>query len=519
MEAFLIGAGGTAQSCGWRIAAGFLAALALAACSLVQEPLESDLASPSSEVRECAGWFIRLDAAVDAAGVRDAEAFRIPGYPYLRASRFLASFREQAAADPGAFAAWAGHLRQLDARARHYELANLPSEIFPGLGIADASAASAQSDRCGQVLMALDAATPARRQALTERAQVPDDYSDWKRVVGLYPLVRLPFLAFVKSGEQEAAEAFRAVDADDPPGRYRRYVPNAAPTSISQVAQLLGGAPTDALGIPQLGPQAIEFLLASFAPVYKVETGGEHDRFGALAWGDREAPVVDASRPMAYGRLAFSRYRGKVLPQLVYTIWFSERPASSWVDPTAGTLDGLIFRITLDAVGRPLIYDTIHPCGCYHMFFPTDGVRLKPEPNQSEEWAFVPRSGPSMAPPGRILLRLSSGNHYLTGIETDAGGGGESYALADEAVLRMLRQAGNTRSAFGPDGIVAGSERLERLAVWPLGVDNAGAMREWGHHATALVGRRHFDDADLIERRFELAPVTATQTSDRPRGG
>jgi hypothetical protein len=34
-------------------------------------------------------------------------------------------------------------------------------------------------------------------------------------------------------------------------------------------------------------------------------------------------------------------------------------------------------------------------------------------------------------------------------------------------------------------------------------------MREWGRHATALVGRRQFDDADLIERRFELLPSTA----------
>jgi hypothetical protein len=27
-------------------------------------------------------------------------------------------------------------------------------------------------------------------------------------------------------------------------------------------------------------------------------------------------------------------------------------------------------------------------------------------------------------------------------------------------------------------------------------------MRQWGHHATAFVGLRHFDDPDLLERRF-----------------
>jgi hypothetical protein len=30
-------------------------------------------------------------------------------------------------------------------------------------------------------------------------------------------------------------------------------------------------------------------------------------------------------------------------------------------------------------------------------------------------------------------------------------------------------------------------------------------MRQWGRHATAFVGRRHFDDPDLLERYFELA--------------
>jgi len=29
-------------------------------------------------------------------------------------------------------------------------------------------------------------------------------------------------------------------------------------------------------------------------------------------------------------------------------------------------------------------------------------------------------------------------------------------------------------------------------------------MRQWGRHATAFVGKRHFDDADLFERRFEF---------------
>ena len=68
----------------------------------------------------------------------------------------------------------------------------------------------------------------------------------------------------------------------------------------------------------------------------------------------------------------------------------------------------------------------------------------------------------------------------------------------------MPRAAGERASAFGPDGLIAGSERLERFLFWPMGIVSPGAMRQWGRHATAFVGRRHFDDARLMERYFAL---------------
>jgi hypothetical protein len=38
-----------------------------------------------------------------------------------------------------------------------------------------------------------------------------------------------------------------------------------------------------------------------------------------------------------------------------------------------------------------------------------------------------------------------------------------------------------------------------------MGVASAGAMRQWGTHATAFVGRRHFDDPYLLESAFRRA--------------
>ena len=42
------------------------------------------------------------------------------------------------------------------------------------------------------------------------------------------------------------------------------------------------------------------------------------------------------------------------------------------------------------------------------------------------------------------------------------------------------------------------------LLFWPMGITSAGQMRQWGRHATAFVGRRHFDDARLLDQYFEL---------------
>jgi hypothetical protein len=106
-----------------------------------------------------------------------------------------------------------------------------------------------------------------------------------------------------------------------------------------------------------------------------------------------------------------------------------------------------------------------------------------------------------------LVLHVQSGTHYLTGIGIAAGDAQVRYALEDDDALRSLPlPGGGRRSIFGPDGLVAGSERPERWFFWPMGVPSAGTMRQWGHNATAFLGRRHFDDADLIERRFAAAP-------------
>lgn len=78
------------------------------------------------------------------------------------------------------------------------------------------------------------------------------------------------------------------------------------------------------------------------------------------------------------------------------------------------------------------------------------------------------------------------------------------YRYADDDALRWLAEGAGQRSLFGADGIVAASARGERFPFWPIGVPNPGAMRQWGRYATAFIGRRHFDDPDLMDKSFRV---------------
>ena len=104
------------------------------------------------------------------------------------------------------------------------------------------------------------------------------------------------------------------------------------------------------------------------------------------------------------------------------------------------------------------------------------------------------------------MLRVASRYHYLVGLQLRRSAGvAAAYGFAEDDDLRALPTAAARPAArFGPDGIVPGTERGERLLFWPTGVNDTGAMRQWGRHATAFLGRRHFDDPDLIERRFSI---------------
>ncbi len=462
------------------------------------------------ESADCRGDFLGFDQRVDAADARNGGAHAIAGFPYLRSDRFLASFADEAPDGP-AFDAWVERMRHLDLQARESELRNLgwdnPDEELEHL------------NRCGEEWAARDLKDPARRAALRERAAVPDDYSIWRRALGLYP-VAVPFLnlgidGFNDDVREDYAGPHALLKSDGP---LVLWTPSAAPLVGAPLRRdaVVGAPPRrdlsvsrDALGIPILLPADWQQLAAAHAPHWLVETAGDYDRLGApvLRKGD---PAVDLSRPLTYFLPAYTRFGGKVLAQLVYVAWFSERPKSAGFS-YGGALDGIVWRVTLDETGKPLLYDTIHACGCYHYYFiPEPALRaggaqpLKRRDLGSSFWQ-EPVLFPQDAPAQPFALRVQSATHYvrrLVPLSEVSASQVATYAQADYNELLSLPEGEGTRSLFCEDGLACGTERFERFWLWPAGIKSAGGMRQWGRHPTSFVGRSHFDDPAMMDRLF-----------------
>ena len=479
----------------------------LAACATVQSPQRAHLQSVDASLQACARWFVQLDAVVRSAGVADAGAQRIAGFPYLRSDRFHGALGETARANTPDFTAWLEALRDLDSDARRVEIANLPASSIEGLGVAGREAAIVRSKECAGRLLVADLDGDAVRAQLVQRARVADDYSTLKRGFGLYAIALWPFSHGIRAWQRDAVQTIEAARAGEPPqAPLSRYQPPANPIyTRAQVAALLDRAALMPFGVPAFSAEERDRLFVTYAPLLEVETAADSDRIGALFWGDADSPQVDVSRPTLYRRLAYTRIDERTIVQLVYTAWFPARPKRHVFDLLGGHLDGIVWRVSLAPDGEPMLYDTIHPCGCFHMFFPTARVAALPSPGGRIEWAFVPAAVPSLQDGERMLVSVQTGSHYLRNVSVAGDLAGTRYAFADYEDLRSLPlPGGGTRSVFGPDALVPGTQRGERFLFWPMGIDSAGAMRQWGRHATAFVGRRHFDDADLIERRFRL---------------
>jgi hypothetical protein len=500
------------------IAILLIALMLLGGCAHVPlpeaQPFQAHLATPESDtVHSCAKLLLQTRRTIAAAGITDSEAAPVPGYPYLRVNRFLSDFRHEV--EGTAFTAWVNHMQELAMQGLQVELANLQASdrqilkhqvqdsFLSGMSLVDALL------HCSQLLRDEDLDTTAERDALRVRAIAPDAYNTWQRIVGLYPLTALAFRTGINRLHKDTLQRYAKPLSSLPiQVELVRYGPVTAAGTLSEaeLADLIKQASDNTLGIP--APSSPVRLFDNFAPVFEIDVVTNDDRIGAPVLDATGAPQVNTDRPVVYRHLSHTRLGKQVLLQLNYTIWFPSRPRTSGFDLLGGHMDGITWRVTLLPDGRPWVYDSMHNCGCYHLFFPTQHARVLPRKASFDEPALMPQSGLTVNPRDRLVIRIAHGTHYIERLyfTSEQADNAIEYDFNDARQLRSLPVAeGKRKSLFGVDGIIASSARGERFLYWPMGIPSPGSMRQWGHHATAFVGRRHFDDAHLLENLFEVA--------------
>jgi len=460
------------------------------------------------DVRECRQRLSALPGPGELAD--DTVWYRPPAQPWFAIDRLHASFAVDTL-DPAAFIAW----RQgVETRSR----GDLAAWLLRERGNV-----STETLDC---LQRLAEATPqAVWAAYAEEAASYSHYRHWQRLLGFYPAIA-PLVAWrIRSLQRDWAANYGELP-DAPLTVYsprgwstRPAVPDgsiAAATVIEPLPDpdtvsrwLAAAREDDPLGLPRLDADQLATLLALHAPDWVTTTNDPAGQPGRIV-ADNGQPQLDQSEPVIYLDHGFARLDSGAHLQLLYAIWFAERPPTRRLDLYSGTWNGVIWRVTLDHDGQPLWYDSLHHCGCYHQVWLGPGQQPSPARGLESplylpiDWQGRPRL--LLAPGSHHILAVTSADQPLHARPITA-----THAMQpahQHALLTIVDPAKSTgySSFYRPDGLVGDSHRLERWVLWPFGIQAPGTMRRPGSHAIAFVGQRHFDDPQLFDALIEREP-------------
>lgn len=438
----------------------------------------------------CREQYAEMDARVAEAGVRDAEFYRVPGHPYLRTDRLLATFRNQVSG-LNEVNEWIRRMREMDQDSRDFEYANL------GIGELEASLKRDRFLNCGRVLASIELQDP-QAWARLQAAVVPRDaYSEFARFLGLHAL-RIPGILRREADHRAQLTAEQTQDPAISDGAWREWVVKPV-ENLALMEEMASKLRFNELGFPALFGSQWRALVESHAPHLWFEAQAKSDGPAAPVWTP-EGLAVDASRPMASYQIGYTRLGTQLLVQISYTFWFR----SDWEQRSA-PLDGLVWRVTLDQRLEPLTYESVHPSGRDHRWYPVQAMQLRPDAQVRE--SFV---SPELAPARQPALLIEEGTHRLRRVAMGGqrllGERGQFELRPYEDLYTLPLPEGGTRSLFGPDGLIAHGRGRDEVAGWFSGIRRPGVPRQTGHHAIGYVDRRHFDDPDLLDATFVAPP-------------
>jgi hypothetical protein len=451
-----------------------------------------------------------LEKKVREAGVRDASNHPVAGFLYLRTSRFLSGLGKHLQ-DTREQEEWVRYMQELDLGSRKKEIRNLPDEMILSMGWKRAGHPDREGlfqhvQYCSQTLLDHDRTQSEFYENLYPRAEVADEYSFLRRVIGLYPLFVIPVLIGTKNARGEFASWY-GVALDELPigGNLVTFTPSEGVfLPEGDVQALIERSRANPLRVPLLRGEDERRVVAHFAPIIIQDISAPYDQFGRVVWQGHRLGI-DGDHPSVYYYVSHALHGREPILQINYVIWYAARAGekSPWIE--RGHFDGLTARVSLDSQGRPLMVDVMNNCGCYHFFVPK---RERLERDSSKFLGlspFVPQWLPEIPRGKRLAIRVNSGWHQVERLLSfEVPPNSVPYELLPYELLEMLpREDGGTESMFTAEGIVKGSARKrEEVLLFSMGVPSIGSLRQRGHNPIALVGRAHFDDPFLFEKNF-----------------
>lgn len=465
---------------------------ALGACATpIPQPDFSGLMKP---LAECRALYAEVDARVAAAGVGHPAYHRVPGFPYLRTDRLMASYADEVN-DLDRFGAWTRRMREFDQEARDYELRNLN---LPRQERADLHG---RMHACGYGLVPLELQDPAVQARLLQSVRPPDEYSTLRRTVGLLPLTA-PLVRHQWADRAATIDARFANAATAPAdGAVTIWQPTIE-VERRWIPDDLQALPDDPLGFPGLILTAWQALVETHAPQLWWPSASSAP--GAPRWHNGQLQI-DRSEPIVHYQIGFTRFNGQPLVQIVYFIW-SQGPHHPQL---------MQWRVTLDAQARPLIYDSLHAEDQIPLWFAA-------QPLLAREDVDVPLLMPqATVPHGRPALRLAGPTHLLVGIAAanapPANVDRHHYRLRSLDDVFTQETDDGSVNLFLPDGRLRGSDGYAPAWSWPSGTPADGAIRHYLRQPLDPVTRHHYDDPHLLEALFRLPPPATAQLPNRLR--
>lgn len=287
----------------------------------------------------CREEFAALDARVAAAGVGNAAYYRVPGFPYLRTDRLLASFANEVT-EFEALSEWTRRMRELDREAREFEYINL------GMNTQESAISRTRMQLCSSTLSSLELENPGNLKILKAVVTPPDEYSARRRMLGIYPLA-VPIMKsrLAKRREALAKDFSRPLAELDSVGPLTLWSVKAE-KDPAMIKSGFSRAIFDELGFPGLVDSQWLALAEKHAPLLWIETASEADVPGTPVWS-ASGITVDTHRPLVNYHISYGRFGAEAVAQITYFVWFK---GSDGVNK----IDGNMWRVTLDLDARPL---------------------------------------------------------------------------------------------------------------------------------------------------------------------